>query len=115
MSDPMTDKLRRLTPDAGRLDRDELLFRAGRASVPRGRFWMLLSLTLAASQAVTLWWFTRPEPTAPVSPRPQAESVESVEPWPDADGPVLPPLPTGQTDFIKARPPLTAGSYREFE
>src|SRR5262245_39161074 len=60
MSDPVIDKLARFTP-ADRLDRDDLLFRAGRASAPGRRTWMVLAGILVVSQIVTLSvWFTQP-------------------------------------------------------
>ncbi len=54
MSEPLAERLSRFTPDAGKLDRDALLFAAGRASARPGRRWMALTGALAASQLLTL-------------------------------------------------------------
>ena len=43
---PLEAGLRRLAPAPGRLDRDALLFRAGRASA-RGRAWPVAALAFA--------------------------------------------------------------------
>jgi hypothetical protein len=66
MNDPALDALagalRGLTPGAGRLDRDALMFRAGRASAPRRRAWPLATAASAAAAlalGVLLW--ARPE------------------------------------------------------
>ena len=54
MSEPILERLSRFTPDAGRLDRDALLFAAGRASARPNRGWMTLASLLAGSQALSL-------------------------------------------------------------
>jgi hypothetical protein len=54
MPEPILERLSRFTPDGSTLDRDALLFNAGRASVRRHRGWALAALTLAASQLLTL-------------------------------------------------------------
>jgi len=59
MSEPIAERLSKLTPDASGLDRDALLFAAGKASVRPSRRWPVLCGVLAASQAVTfalLFW-----------------------------------------------------------
>jgi hypothetical protein len=57
-SDPLTEKLGRFTPDLSGLDRDALLFQAGRASAGRQRrLWPALAGLLALSQAATLLFF----------------------------------------------------------
>jgi hypothetical protein len=67
MSEPFLERLSRFTPDAGGLDRDALLFAAGRNSVrPKGG-WVTVASLLAATQAlslVLLW----PRPNPPTSP-----------------------------------------------
>ena len=40
MSEPFLERLSRFTPDAGRLDRDALLFAAGRSSARPNRGWI---------------------------------------------------------------------------
>ena len=64
MSEPILERLSRFTPDAGGLDRDALLFAAGRSSARPNRGWMTLASLLAGTQAlslVLLW----PHPTPP--------------------------------------------------
>jgi len=64
MSEPFLERLTRFTPDAGRVDRDTLLFATGRASARPNRGWIALAGALAATQAISLalLW---PHPTAP--------------------------------------------------
>jgi hypothetical protein len=65
MSEPFLERLSGFTPDAGRLDRDALLFAAGRRSARPNRGWMTLASVLAGTQAlslVLLW--PRPAPPA---------------------------------------------------
>jgi|SRR5882724_7940231 len=54
MREPIIESLSRFTPGAGGLDRDAILFAAGRASARPNRKWMALAGSLAASQLVTL-------------------------------------------------------------
>jgi hypothetical protein len=54
MSEPFAERLSRFTPDGGGLDRDALLFAAGRASARPNRRWAALAAALAASQVLTL-------------------------------------------------------------
>jgi hypothetical protein len=54
MSEPFLERLSRFTPDAGRLDRDALLFAAGRGSVRPNRGWITLATLLAGTQALSL-------------------------------------------------------------
>jgi hypothetical protein len=64
MSEPFLDRLSRFTPDSGRLDRDALLFAAGRSSARPARGWIALASLLTGTQAlslVLLW----PRPTLP--------------------------------------------------
>jgi hypothetical protein len=66
MSEPFLERLSRFTPDAGGLDRDALLFAAGRGSVRPNRGWITLATLLASTQVlslVLLW----PHPTPPAS------------------------------------------------
>jgi hypothetical protein len=73
MSEPFFERLSRFTPDAGGLDRDALLFLAGRASAPSRRLWLVLTAVLALSQIATLilLWPHEPPPTPglPAVPR----------------------------------------------
>ena len=75
MSEAFLERLSRFTPDAGGLDRDALLFAAGRNSVRPNRGWVTVASLLAATQAlslVLLW----PRPNPPASPT--AMSVATV-------------------------------------
>src|SRR5436309_7303171 len=54
MTDPLGERLSRFTPDGTGLDRDAVLFAAGRASARPNRRWMALAGALAASQLLTL-------------------------------------------------------------
>jgi hypothetical protein len=54
MSEPFLERLTGFTPDAGRLDRDALLFAAGRSSARPNRGWMALTCLLAGTQMLTL-------------------------------------------------------------
>ena len=66
MSEAFLERLSRFTPDAGGLDRDALLFAAGRSSARPNRGWMTLASLLAGTQTlslVLLW----PHPTPPAS------------------------------------------------
>jgi hypothetical protein len=54
MSESFADRLSRFTPDGAGLDRDGLLFAAGRASARPNRGWMALTGALAACQLLTL-------------------------------------------------------------
>jgi hypothetical protein len=90
MSEPVAERLSRFTPERGGLDRDALLFAAGRASARPSRGWMALAGALAASQMLTLALFwPRPLPSGSdvvadavaVAP---AEVLSSPEPAPSA-------------------------------
>jgi hypothetical protein len=66
MAEPSLERLSRFTPDAGRLDRDALLFAAGRSSARPNRGWMTLAALLAGTQALSLvLMWPRPSPTPP--------------------------------------------------
>ena len=54
MSEPILERLNRFTPDAGRLDRDALLFATGRESARPNRGWKTLASLLAGTQALSL-------------------------------------------------------------
>ena len=67
MSEAILERLSQFTPDASGLDRDALLFAAGRNSVRPNRGWKTVACLLAATQAsslVLLW----PRPNPPTSP-----------------------------------------------
>lgn len=54
MSEPFLERLSRFTPDTGSLDRDALLFAAGRASVRPNRGWMMVTALLTGTQVLSL-------------------------------------------------------------
>jgi hypothetical protein len=65
MSESFAERLSRFSPDAPGLDRDALLFAAGRASVRPKRIWPMLAAILAGCQLLTmavLW----PRAAAPI-------------------------------------------------
>src|SRR5262249_58967092 len=63
--DPVTDRLARFTPAAAGLDRDALLFEAGRRSARSSRLWPLAAGLLAVSQVATLVVLLPHEPPRP--------------------------------------------------
>jgi hypothetical protein len=67
MPEPIIERLSQFTPDGSSLDRDALLFAAGRASVRPSRGWMAMAGLLAASQVMTLalFWLRPAPPAAP--------------------------------------------------
>lgn len=77
MNDPFTERLGRLTPDTTGLDRDALLFQAGRASVHPKRHWPAVAGLLFMSQTATLAFFLtrKVEPATNVVVVPQPQSV----------------------------------------
>jgi hypothetical protein len=91
MPEDVIAKLGQFTPATG-LDRDELLFRAGRASAPSARGWKVAAGLLVVGQLATaVAWaaWPRPEPTivrvpveVPVSPPDEPSDY--------------PPLPAGE-------------------
>lgn len=127
MSEAFLEHLSRFTPDAGGLDRDALLFAAGRNSVRPNRGWAAVASLLAATQAlslVLLW----PRPNLPGSL--PTMSVETApiprgaleQPGPEAIGnapygplarqslrdPDLETKPAADIIFVDQEPPLRA-------
>jgi hypothetical protein len=86
MSEPIAERLSRFTPDAGALDRDALLFAAGRASARPNRRWVVLAGMLAACQLLTflLLW---PRATPGVAPVVRSDPPSAVPDPPRALGP----------------------------
>jgi hypothetical protein len=88
--------LRQLAPRAPTLDRDALMFRAGRASAPRGWAWPLAAaastlVAVALGMALAL----RPDPPTSV----RVVQVPAPEPAPSpGPEPVSPPAPTVSGD-----------------
>ena len=54
MSEPFLERLNRLTPDPGQLNRDVLLFAAGKSSARPNRPWQALAGLLAGTQVLSL-------------------------------------------------------------
>jgi len=122
--DPVTDRLARFTPNPAGLDRDALLFAAGRKSARPMRFWPIATGLLAASQVITLALLWPGSPAQPlptqVAPAiaPSSElSVPPVSRPPDvltagsSPDVVLSPPSAGTTgEFVLSGPPLTVGS-----
>jgi hypothetical protein len=79
MSEGFLERLSRFTPDASGLDRDALLFAAGRNSVRPDRGWATLASLLAATQAISLvlLW---PRPNPPAGPRDMSVATEPALP-----------------------------------
>lgn len=117
MSDDRLESLKRFTPEGG-LDRDELLFSAGRASAPSaGRAWAVVAL-LSLTQALTLTsWLPRPAEVSP--PRPLPSLAAPAYPGGPTLSRELPDseAPTPEADLLPAAPPLRPadlGSYTSF-
>ena len=111
MSEDLIGKLARFTPGATGIDRDEWLFRAGRASAPSPRWWKRAVGLLVATQALTLTvWLGRPTP-APVAVIPPPSTVPA--PTTTDEPPPIPsdPLPASsylilsRTDLTRSLPP----------
>jgi hypothetical protein len=125
--DPVTDRLARFTPSPAGLDRDALLFEAGRRSARAWRWWPAVAAVLAASQAVTLvalWPRERPGPAGTETASPASAPDLGLPPaspdpglWSVGSGPdVLEGAVTGSAaEFVSAGPPLTAGSPLRFD
>jgi hypothetical protein len=124
MSEPLAERLSRFTPDGSGLDRDELLFAAGRASARPNRAWAALAGVLAAGQLLTLalLWPRAAPPAVPpyVAPQP-IQVVEAPSPPPARDPSVLwslrqrlldgaggLPRPTPTAAMVPSGPPLRA-------
>ncbi len=126
MSEPFLERLSRFTPNAGTLDRDALLFAAGRASARPNRGWMTMASVLAVTQTLSLaiLWprpsapaagalvlvpvATRPAPPETIGP-PGSDSVSNSGMW-TARHRLLDletdERPVGDISFIDSGPPL---------
>jgi hypothetical protein len=123
MPEPIIERLSRFTPDGAALDRDALLFNAGRASVRSNRGWILTVAMLAACQLLTLtllWPSSAPPAGRHEIDSPAPRYVEAHPSPPDAaelaamnrrllaskDGD-LPPS-ASSVDLLPSDPPLNA-------
>ena len=124
----MTERLARFTPASGALDRDALLFAAGRQSARPSRLWPVVAGLLAVAQAgtlVALWPRESPAPVATPPAPPAAPPTESLFPpaspeprlWSAGSRPdvLLDSRAAAQGEFVSSEPPLTAGSIRRFD
>jgi hypothetical protein len=126
MSEPILERLSRFTPDAGSLDRDALLFAAGRSSARPNRGWMALASLLAGTQVMSLVLLF-PHATPPAGRLSGPVATASVPPAtlePPASGGLSNPSlltvryrmlesepedrPTGDVTLIDSGPPLRA-------
>ncbi len=121
MSEPFAERLSRFTPDGSGLDRDALLFAAGRASVRSSRRWQVVAAALAASQLLTLgllWPRPQAVPSLPSTPpvvaAPPLPTQEDHHSWAmswrllnDQDG--VPPA-AAMDNLVPDEPPLRASS-----
>jgi hypothetical protein len=103
MSESILERLSQFTPDASGLDRDALLFAAGRNSVRSRRIWMTLAFLLATTQALSLV-FLWPHPNPLASPRAASMATVTVLPRPP-EHPGLAAFP-GPLDRSSARQSL---------
>jgi hypothetical protein len=87
-NDPFIRQLSQLTPDGTGLDRDALLFAAGKASARPNRRWLAVAAALAATQLVTLGIFLLPT-HAPPAPTPRQMSISA---------PNMKPMPASEPD-----------------
>ncbi len=102
MSEAFLERLSRFTPDAGGLDRDALLFAAGRTSARPNRGWVTAVSLLAATQVLSLT-FLWPQPNPPAGGL--SVSVAHVpEPSPDLKPPTS--EASASPDVLSARPRL---------
>jgi hypothetical protein len=127
--DPVTDRLARFTPAADGLDRDAVLFEAGRRSARGSRLWPLAAALLAVSQVATvivLWPREPATPTAIPAVPPAAGPARELTPVPRSADPGLwsagsrpdvveGPVGGAAGEFVSAGPPLTAGSAPRFD
>ena len=114
MHGPVEESLSRFTPSPGGIDRDAILFAAGRSSARPDRKWPTLAALLALSQILTVGLLLSPGPLPPpTTPLPVPIVPSEVAPpaptivrdWRSAldESPVPPP---GSDDLIPDEPPL---------
>ena len=124
----MTDRLSRFTPNAPGLDRDAILFAAGKRAGRGSWAWKVVAGLLAVSQAVTLvaLWPREVPAVTPVTPPPVVvPPADRALPAPSPSGDVWtvrsspdviqapPSAPAGE--FVSSGPPLTIGSGLRFD
>jgi hypothetical protein len=93
--DPVLGKLAQFTPDRGHIDRDGLLFAAGRASAPKARGWKIAVFVLAISQAaILIVWIAGIQTTNPPL-NPSVRSIDSQNGLPSSEPSTNVPDPAG--------------------
>jgi hypothetical protein len=120
MSESFPERLSRFTPDGAGLDRDALLFAAGRASARPNRRWLALCGTLAASQLLTLSMLCWPAPL-PSMPNTVPTIADRAPPAPASEEPSIwslrdrdfatesdPPRPAPIPNLVADEPPMHA-------
>lgn len=110
MSESFAERLSRFTPDSSGLDREALLFAAGRASVRPQRRWQLLAGMLAACWLltfVTLWPRTPSPLSAALSlaSHPSTDRVPEEEPLSNPPHQWTPRMHLLSRDLEQAEPP----------
>jgi hypothetical protein len=125
MQRPLDEVLSRFTPDGSAIDRNALLFAAGRASARPNRVWKCLVSVLVVCQLLTLGLLWPRPGVVPAPPTPEAAPVvgtpdtPSTEPETAPVGPLVlalrsplldeSPAPNpGTTDLVPDDPPLRA-------
>ena len=81
--EPLKDLLARMKPKEAGLDRDALLFEAGRESVRPSPFWKAVAAGLATSQAATLLFLLPLALPTPSSSPAYVEAKPPAGPWVD--------------------------------
>jgi hypothetical protein len=127
MSEAFLEHLSRFTPDANGLDRDALLFAAGRSSARPNRGWMTVASLLAGTQALSLlllWPHPAPPaagfavpvalvPEPPATPEPRTSRAWANPGLRSARHSLLESEtedhPTSDVTFVDSGPPLRAG------
>ena len=104
MSEPLAERLSRFTPDAAGLDRDTLLFAAGRASARPNRRWQVITGALAVCQLLTLMGLWPRTPPAPISP-------PTVAVRPSELGPPLTPRDPSELGVLSERLLASEGNW----
>lgn len=139
MREPIIESLSRFTPDGSGLDRDAIMYAAGRTSARPNRGWMALAGSLAACQVVTLaLLWPRPNSTVdshdvPSFVKQESESIPSMAIKQNSQGKSdaaelwalnrqmlmnrgidLPPADTSAGPMVPSDPPLHAYSTAAF-
>ena len=108
----MTDRLSRFTPSASGLDRDAILYAAGRRSARGSWLWKALAGLFAPSQVVTiLMLWPRPQPAGTFDP------PAAVAPAIEAPAPASPPTDVwtagSRVNVFEERPALSTVQFVE--